>query len=310
MGLSNTEYLIATKLRLTGDGDFWLDIPSISVEPGVSITLIGANGSGKSTLLESLLDLRKSVSGDVSFFGIPNSRFFKSQARRRLGVQLQKAGFNDDYLVREVVALHSSAYGKCDAQVADLLGVEMLKHKKYGNLSRGEKQRLDLYLGVAHDPDFLILDEPSTGLDGNYATAFKQVLSQIRRKRESLSVLSASHDEKEVDNSNQIIWMQRGKIYDSGSLSELLDSHLGEISISLTFPEHQIASEYANKFAEDRKIKYVRLRDETTIVACGEQSIEEYVENIGEQASIIGYSVDQLTAKDLLNLVSERSNYA
>ena len=309
MNRSNTEYLIASKLRLPVDGDFWLDIPSISVEANVRLTLIGANGAGKSTLLESLLDLRKSVSGDVSFFGIPRSRFFKSETRKRLGVQLQKAGFNPDYLVREVVVLHSTVYGKSNAYIADLLNIELLQHKKYGNLSRGEKQRVDLYLSIAHEPDLLILDEPSTGLDGNYAIAFKQILSQMSRKREGLSVLSASHDEKEVANSDQIIWMQRGKIFDSGSLSELLDSHLGEISISLTFPEHQVASDYANKLAEDRKIKYIRLRDETTIVACGESSIGAYMENLGEHASIIGYSVEKLTAKDLLNLVSEHSSH-
>ena len=305
----NSPCLTVSDLQLEVDKDFRLAIPYFDVHKNTLMTIIGANGAGKSTLLEALLDLRPSIFGSVEYFGIDKSEFFESNELTRLGVQLQKASFNNDYVVREVVRLHECVYRRSNQHLVSVLGIEKLARRKYGSLSRGEKQRVDLFLSLAHSPELVILDEPSTGLDGNYANVFEKLLGDLCGAESEASVLMASHNENEVGHSDKLIWLENGDVIDIGAPDELLQKYLGERSFSITFSMPNLANDFAGEMAYLPGVVHMRRPDAASVVIYGDKSLGVYREKVIEESSVVGYSVAEVGIRDLLLLVSERAHH-
>jgi ABC-2 type transport system ATP-binding protein len=138
---------------------------SFSVPRGQSCGVIGRNGAGKTTLVEIIVNLRRADSGTVLINGVSPQK--EPRIVTRVGVQLQEARLFPMVTVARYLDLFSKLYGvppASDALIADLGLTEHLK-KKYSDLSGGLRQRVLLALSLLNDPDILILDEPTAGLD-------------------------------------------------------------------------------------------------------------------------------------------------
>ncbi len=139
---------------------------SFHVEAGEVYALLGPNGAGKSTVVEILEGHRAATSGDVSVLGFDPAKADRD-FRDRIGVVLQSSGVENEFTVREVIDLYSSAYRSRRSmdEVLSLTGLDAKADERVGSLSGGQRRRVDLALGIVGTPDLLFLDEPTTGFD-------------------------------------------------------------------------------------------------------------------------------------------------
>ena len=219
-----------------GAADFTLRVPLASVPAGQATALVGRNGAGKTSLIETMLGLRKLHSGHIHIDGQPAFSWLASLAnKRRMGVQLQSMSYPGKTRVREVVQLHAVVYACAPAADLDsLLGVASLADHFYDNLSRGEKQRVDLYVALAHSPDLLLLDEPCTGLDAKFHARAIQWLSSWCQRPDK-TVLLATHDAQELGMAHGLLRIDSGVVRQSTVAEGLatLGEYCGELAASV-----------------------------------------------------------------------------
>lgn len=177
---------------------------SLTLHRGELLGLVGPNGSGKSTLLKIILGLLPLRRGEVFWFGVPLSRF---RDWTRIGYVSQKASsFNTGFpaTVEEVVMMGLTAKlglfrrpGKKERQAVDealeLVGMSAFKKRTIGALSGGQQQRVFIARALVTDPEVLILDEPTVGVDMQSEERFYELLETLHRDR-ALSMILVSHD--------------------------------------------------------------------------------------------------------------------
>ena len=192
-----------------------LDDFSFSIAPGEVVALLGPNGAGKTTAVRLLLGLAKPGSGVARVFGGDPRQ---PAARTRSGAMLQVARVPETLRVREHIELFSSYYPKPMPldDVLDAAGLRGLGDRLYGKLSGGQKQRVLFALAICGDPELLVLDEPTAGLD---VEARRGLWEQIRRfVRRGRSVLLTTHQLAEADAlSNRIVVIDRGRVVAEGT---------------------------------------------------------------------------------------------
>lgn len=220
---------------ILGASDFRLSVPQVSVQAGQTTAIVGRNGAGKTSLIETLLGLRSLRSGHITIEGQPAAAWLcKLPNKRRLGVQLQSMSYPGKTRVHEVVQLHAVVYLQApDAELDTLLDVASLANHFYEDLSRGEKQRVDLYVGLAHRPDLLLLDEPCTGLDAKFHARVLQWLSAWCQRPDK-TVLFATHDAQELGLAQDLLRIE-GAVVHQGTVATSLAA-LGEYCGELALP--------------------------------------------------------------------------
>lgn len=206
---------------------------SLKVEAGEIFGLLGPNGAGKTTTLRCLCTLAAPDAGTIEVSGISvvnNPR----QARQRLGYIAQEVALDKVLTGRELLELQAALYHLPNAaakqRIADtiaLLGLEDWADKRTGTYSGGLKKRLDLAAGLLHQPDVLVLDEPTVGLDIESRSTVWNFLRQLREA--GTSVLITSHYLEEIDVlADRVAIIDRGTVIASGTPSDLKDQVGGD----------------------------------------------------------------------------------
>lgn len=181
-----------------------LENVNLKIEVGESVGLLGPNGSGKTTLLKLILGQLRPDSGTVKIFG-EDAHSLKE--RYRIGYVSQRAtNFNTEFpaTIREVVAsgrvpkrglfrlLTSKDYRQVDS-VLEKIGLADLCNKPVGTLSGGQQQRVFIARALVAEPEILIMDEPTVGIDASAQSNFFELLKRLNR-RENLTLLIVSHE--------------------------------------------------------------------------------------------------------------------
>lgn len=204
-----------------------LDLPA-----GRMVALVGPDGVGKSTLLALLAGARRIQAGSVEVLGGDMAR--PGHRRRvcpRVAYMPQGLGRNlyATLSVRENVEFFARLFGhgrtERDARIAELLqatGLAPFAGRPAGKLSGGMKQKLGLCCALIHDPDLLILDEPTTGVDPLSRRQFWELIERIRARRPGMSVVVATAYMDEAERFDHVVAMDAGRILAEGSPAELL----------------------------------------------------------------------------------------
>ncbi|HLF43725.1 MAG TPA: ABC transporter ATP-binding protein [Acidimicrobiia bacterium] len=175
-----------------------MDDVSFTVEKGEIFGILGPNGAGKTTTVESIAGLRRPDSGTIRVLGLDPQRD-RNEIRRRLGVQLQESRLPDRIQVGEALDLYSSFY-ESPLQWESLLGQLGLTEKRdtrFGKLSGGQKQRVSIALALVGNPEVVILDELTTGLDPQARRDTWAVVEQLREK--GVTVILVTHFMEEAE---------------------------------------------------------------------------------------------------------------
>jgi ABC-2 type transport system ATP-binding protein len=201
---------------------------SFQVQPGEIFGLLGPNGAGKTTTIRCLCTLAAPDAGKIEVSGISvidNPR----AARRRLGYVAQEVALDKVLTGRELLQLQASLYHLPNAvakervnQTIAFLGLQDYADKKTGTYSGGLRKRLDLAAGLLHQPDVLVLDEPTVGLDIESRVVVWNFLRQLREA--GTTVVITSHYLEEIDAlADRVAIIDKGLVIAEGTPSELKD---------------------------------------------------------------------------------------
>jgi zinc transport system ATP-binding protein len=203
------ERMPETKEKILSIKDLWICqgdhvvLESINLElfGGDFLGIIGPNGGGKSTLLKAILGLIKPDRGEIEVFGLPPAK-----ARSRIGYVPQKTVFDRSFPVKaqEVVLMGRYSrvgllhrYGREDRSSSldalKAVGMEDRAEREIGELSGGEQQRVFVARSLVSDPDLLLLDEPTAGIDSAQQTEFYELLSHLNSHLDK-AIIMVSHD--------------------------------------------------------------------------------------------------------------------
>ena len=208
--------------------NFTLDC-SLEVRPGCITGLIGQNGAGKSTTFKAALGLIRTDGGTMEVFG-KNSRELTEKERQKLGVVLSDAGFSEFLLGKDVVSVMQAMYPKFEKErfLSRCKEFQIPMDKKIKEFSTGMKAKLNVLIAVSHQAPFLILDEPTAGLD---VTAREQVLDLLREymtEVDGRSIVISSHISSDLEGLCDDIYMiHEGKII----LHETMDTILNDYGV-------------------------------------------------------------------------------
>jgi ABC-2 type transport system ATP-binding protein len=204
---------------------------TLALERGGCVGLLGPNGAGKTTLVEILEGLREKSSGDVRVLGLDPARSPR-ELRLRIGVQLQATALPQELTVREVLRLYAALYPRTLApgEVLALVDLGEKERARVRTLSGGERQRLALALALLHDPELLLLDEPTAALDPVARRAVHAIVERLIAAGKT--VLLTTHYIEEAEKlCRRVVMIRRGEIVADGSPFELVGRAAGRSTL-------------------------------------------------------------------------------
>ena len=198
-----------------------VDNLDLTISKGEIIALLGPNGAGKTTLIDMILGLTEPVRGTLTVQGISPK---KAVQRGDIGAVLQTGGLLKDLTVRQTLEMLATLYPtRIDIdEVLASADLTELAHRKVGKCSGGQQQRIRFAIATMHDPNILILDEPTTGMDVTARRTFWERMDKLAETGKT--IIFATHYLEEAQNfAQRIVLMDNGKIIADGTSEEIRD---------------------------------------------------------------------------------------
>ncbi len=229
--------LTIDSLRKTYGDTVAVDDLSLNVKDGEIFGLIGPNGAGKTTAVECALGLRQPDAGTVRVLGMDPQQASPGQFYGRVGAQLQEAALPDRITVREALALFASFYPETTDRAAllDRWGLADKHDAAFSSLSGGQKQRLFVALALVHDPDLVVLDEISTGLDPEARRGTRDLLREVQAAGTTVILVTHFMDEAQAL-CDRVAMMHRGRCVACDTPAALVDRLDASYRVRFTAP--------------------------------------------------------------------------
>ncbi|MFO1011091.1 MAG: ABC transporter ATP-binding protein [Planctomycetota bacterium] len=272
---------------------------TLTLEPGV-VGLLGPNGAGKSTFLKLVAGEIRPSRGRVTVLGhVPfaNRAYF-----REVGFSPQQDALYGDLTGREFVVflLQLSGFGRAEAETRarralERVGLGAALDRRTNGYSKGMRQRVRLAQAIAHDPRFLIVDEPMTGLDPLARREMQELFRSLAR--EGVSILVSSHILHEVEElTQQVVLLHRGRLLAQGSVPEirrLLSRHPRKVEIVA-----RDARSLARALLELEHVLAVRLRADGSAVELETRDLERLWDELPSVAARVRAGIRALESTD------------
>jgi ABC-2 type transport system ATP-binding protein len=198
-----------------------LNAVNFTITKGEIVGFLGPNGAGKSTLMKLLTGYLTPSEGTVIVNGF-NVNTHKIEAQKSIGYLPEQNPLYVEMYVREYLLFHAAIHkikaSKVEETIAKV-GLSAEVHKKITQLSKGYKQRVGLAAALLHNPEVLILDEPTTGLDPNQLVEIRSLIKEVGKDK---TVLFSTHIMQEVEAiCDRVLFINKGKLVADKNLSEL-----------------------------------------------------------------------------------------
>src|SRR5262245_21470838 len=212
------------------------------VEPGICFGFLGPNGAGKTTTMKMIYGLATVDDGELTVLGLDANRDRRA-IKSRLGVVPQETNLDADLTVRENLLQQARYFGidssKAEGRAAELLEFSLLSDRgdeRIHELSGGMKRRLLISRALIGDPELVVLDEPTTGLDPQARLAVWGALDRLRRR--GVTLLLTSHYMEEAERlCDRLVIMDEGRIVAEGRPADLVRIHVGREVLELKLDE-------------------------------------------------------------------------
>jgi len=212
--------IVAEKVTVRKAKKAVLQDVSFAIQPGTVTGLIGPSGSGKTTLMRSIVGVQKIHGGTLEVFGQPAG---SKMLRSKLGYVTQSPAIYLDLTVRQNLAYFAVLARASNKQIDEILAVVRLtdqKNQLAQTLSGGQQARVSLAIALLGDPDLLVLDEPTVGLDPLLREELWSLFADLAAKGKTL--LISSHVMDEAERCNQLLLLREGRLLWSDSREALL----------------------------------------------------------------------------------------
>ena len=251
---------------------------SFSIQKGEIVGFLGPNGAGKSTTMKILTGFIPATSGEVKICGMEVD-VDSLETRKKIGYLPENNPLYLDMYVREYLEFVGKIYKvpNLKARIDEMIqqvGLEVEQNKKIGMLSKGYRQRVGLAQAIIHDPEVLILDEPTTGLDPNQLVEIRELIKRIGKSK---TVMLSTHIMQEVEAiCDRVIIIKSGKIVANSTAAEL-------------------------QYEENKQVVYVEFEGELSKNALKNETGITTVESVGSNA----WLVESDNALDLRKLIAQ-----
>lgn len=209
---------------------------SFSVNKGSLFAFLGLNGAGKSTTINIMCGILSKDSGEVIING-KNIDKELVNIKKDLGVVFQNSVFDKPLTVYDNLKSRALLYGLSDEkfkekldELGSLLDFNNLLNRTYGKLSGGQRRKIDIARALFHDPQILILDEPTTGLDPQTRKKVWEVIDYLRKDK-GLTVFLTTHYMEETTDADYVVILDAGKIVAEGTPLDLKNRYTGDFII-------------------------------------------------------------------------------
>jgi ABC-2 type transport system ATP-binding protein len=205
----------------------------LTIQPGETVALLGPNGAGKSTTIDMILGLQRPDRGEAAVFGMSPR---EAVANGRVGAMLQTGGVIPYLSVRELLTMVASLYPRPFAvdDVIALTRIGDIADRRTNKLSGGQTQRLRFAVGLISNPELLLLDEPTVGMDVEARRQFWVTMREFAARRKT--VIFATHYLEEADSyADRIVLIAQGRIVADGPSTEI-KATVGLRTIRATLP--------------------------------------------------------------------------
>ena len=210
----------------------------IEVDPGICFGFLGPNGAGKTTTMKMIYGLATVDGGELEVLGL-DAREKRREIKSRLGVVPQETNLDGDLTVRENLLQQARYFGidsgRAVERADELLGFSLLEERgdeRIHGLSGGMKRRLLISRALMNDPEVVVLDEPTTGLDPQARLAVWGALDRLRRRGVTL-ILTTHYMEEAERLCDRLVIMDEGRIVSNGRPAELITTHVGHEVLEL-----------------------------------------------------------------------------
>lgn len=212
-----------------------LDNVSFSIKKGEIVGFLGPNGAGKSTMMRILTTYYKADSGDAEVNG-HDILTAERAVQESIGYLPEHNPLYLEMYVKEYLAFNADVYKVPKSKIEEVIeqtGLTPEAHKKIGQLSKGYRQRVGLAAALLHDPEVLILDEPTTGLDPNQLIEIRKLIRDIGKEK---TILLSTHIMKEVEAvCDRVIIISKGKLVADKKLEELREAEEQIIEVEFDY---------------------------------------------------------------------------
>ncbi len=269
----------------------------LTVEDGEIFGFLGPNGAGKSTTIDIILDFLRPTSGSVTVLG-HDAQAESLQVRRRTGVLPDAYHVYNRLSGRQHIEFATELKGTDDdpIEMLERVGIADAADRKAGGYSKGMKQRLMMAIALLGDPDLLILDEPSTGLDPNGAKEMREIIRQENDR--GTTVFFSSHVMEQVEAvCDRVAIINRGKLVAVDSVEELRTaSGAGE---TLYLQVATLSDATLEEITGVEGVEFATIDDGRIRVTLGDRSKFRVLEEIDAITTIEDFSVVTSSLSDL-----------
>ncbi|WP_435136920.1 gliding motility-associated ABC transporter ATP-binding subunit GldA [Formosa sp. A9] len=225
---------------------------SFSIGKPEIVGFLGPNGAGKSTMMKILTTYLSATNGHAEVNGY-DVNTNKQQVQKSVGYLPEHNPLYLDMFVKEYLAFNANIYKVSKSriqEVIDLTGLSPEAHKKIGQLSKGYRQRVGLANALLHDPDVLILDEPTTGLDPNQLVSIRELIKTIGKTK---TVFLSTHIMQEVEAMcDRVIIINKGEIVTDKKLKDL---HEGKDQIVVVEFDYRVEDAFLLRLPHVKSVK-------------------------------------------------------
>ncbi len=225
---------------------------TFEINKGEIVGFLGPNGAGKSTMMKILTTYYEADGGEakVNSFNVLKD---KKNVQKSIGYLPEHNPLYLDMYVKEYLAFNAEAYKTDKGRITEVIeqtGLSPEAHKKIGQLSKGYRQRVGLAAALLHDPDVLILDEPTTGLDPNQLLEIRKLIREIGKEK---TILLSTHIMKEVEAvCDRVLIINKGVLVADKKLSDLRVEE--EQIIEVEF-DYRVEEAFLNQLPNVSKVK-------------------------------------------------------
>jgi ABC-2 type transport system ATP-binding protein len=219
-----------------------VDGVDLEVRAGEVVALLGPNGAGKTTTIEVIEGYRRADGGSVRVLGDEPARG-GPVLRARVGLMLQGGGLDPRSTPADVLRLYAAFHdgGRSPDALLDELGLQSVARTRVRRLSGGERQRLALALALVGEPDVLLLDEPTAGMDPEARRTTRALVGGLRDAGKA--ILLTTHDLADVERlADRVVILARGRVVASGTPAELTAGAAPALRLRMTAPLGDAAS--------------------------------------------------------------------
>lgn len=268
--------------------NFWekgfpaLTAVSFKINEGDLVGFLGANGAGKTTLIKILMDFSRQDSGEVKFS--QNMGTTSNQIKSQIGYLPERAYLYPHLTGREflklICSLHSidnvEAVGRIN-KLSNKLQIDHALDRQIKGYSKGMQQRLGFVSSIIHQPKFIVLDEPLSGLDPIGRREFKKILQDLNK--DGVTIFFSSHVVADVEEiCNKVVFIESGKLIYEGSIDSLIVKHSNDL--------------YRIKYFQNEKLNILHIEE-----SYKNRKIQEL---IGQGANITEIEKDKLTLEEII----------